>query len=117
MSDPNLTPEHLECFLLEMSIDSSIVPHFDASWLSPTVLLKNKIYNIDVYRKLIGCGMSVTASCVEAAVNSLSKRKLELFKLLVLECPEKENLFKACEVATSLRRNSFIDVLKEASEV
>lgn len=116
MSAPNTTCEHLECFLLEMKIRSSL-PHFDVSWLSPVDLFKKKIYIVEIYQELINCGLVVTVSNVEAAVSSLSKGKLELFKLLVRECPESDNLFKAMEMATSLRKKGFTDVLKEASEV
>ena len=117
MSAPNMTPDHLECFLLQMSIESSTVPHFDASWLSPTMLFKKKVFNVEVYRKLISGGMTVSSSSVESAVKSLTNGKLKLFKFLVSECTERDSLLKASELATSQRRKNFIDVLADSFEV
>ena len=117
MAAPEVTSEHLVCFLLEMTIESSLVPHFDASWLRPEELFMKKVYNVQVYQKLMDSGMPVDASAVEKAVTALSKEKVKLFQLLVCHCLNKEHLFTAYEVATSLRRKRFIDILKKCFEV
>ena len=72
---------------------------------------------MEAYKKLVRCDMTVTPSCVEYAVQWLTKGKLELFKLLVSECAEGSNLVKASDLATSLKKKYFLDILKEVAEV
>ncbi len=115
MSSRSTTSDHVNCLLFEVSIQSE-ARHYDGSLLDPTSLLKKKVYSLEAFKKLVRCGMTVTPACVEYAVQTLAKAKTELFKYLVDQCPERSNLIKAVDLATSLKKKYFLDVLNEFTE-
>ena len=117
LDSPNFTSEHINCLLLEMTIDSSVSPHFDMDGMNTVSLLKKKVFSLEAHQKMVRCGMVVTAATVEFAVQCLGKTKTDLFKFLVDVCPTKSNLVKIGDLAVSLRKKYFLDVLKEVSEV
>ena len=115
-----LSPEIMEYLLLEMEVDSSN-PHFDASSLSVTQLLKKDINNVKIYEKLLYYSMPVTAEDVYTAVHQLPNNKLglNLVKLLISNCTcEDKSVFKkAYELATKLNKTLFVEFLRDISKV
>ncbi len=102
-----------------MEIHSSITPHFNASSLSATVLLKRGIHNTKVYKKLIGFGMTILPADIKEAVRLLPSGKLVLFEILVLACSweDKELFAKVCESADKLNKRQFLSILQDSSKV
>jgi len=117
LDSPIFTSEQISCLLLEVTIDSSVFPHFEVDGMNTVSLLKKKVFSLDAHQKMVRCGMVVTAATVEFAVQCLGKAWTDLFKFLVDECPSKGNLLKVTDLATSLRKKYFVDILKEVAEV
>ena len=112
--------EHIEYILFDMSIHSSIRPHFNAESLSPVPLLKKEAYGLRLYKKLVELGLPICGEDIAVAVNLLPVNKLNLFKYLVSQCADANVegvLDKACELAAEMKKNSFLEVLKESCKV
>lgn len=57
------TLEHVEYLLFDMKVESSIKPHFKASGLSTASILRKRMFSLQLFQKLIECGLVITGQC------------------------------------------------------
>jgi len=110
MSSPDTSYAHFECLLMKLTWESTAREHFDASDINPAVLLDKQIYDVEMYHKLVGYGMIATASCLEKAAVVLSEEKMDLFKLLLSVCNEK-NYFGTQKACTVSNKTTFLELI------
>ena len=117
MLDQRSASEHFRCLLIEMNCNYSAVPYFNANWLEPKELLNKRIYDIEVYKKLIHYGMHISTSTIEDAIILLPRGHSHLFEILVSICPQNHDLNEACGVASSKGNTTFLAILKKFTNV
>ena len=109
-SSPDSSRVHFECLLMNLTWENSTVEHFDASDINPAVLLNKEICDVELHHKLVGYGMTASASCIEKAAVVLSEDNLDLFKLLLSVCNEKF-YFGIQAVCAASNKTAFLDLI------
>ena len=113
--------EHINYLLFKIKVDSKRAPNlfYNASKVTPSLLLKKSIRERKVYELLIDYGMPVMAEDIAYAVHVLPNSKHELLKLLVNNCEDCRcgAYDKAVETALKANKKQFIAVLKGGTKV
>ena len=73
-------------FGLKFDCSVSDSREYNASKISPRQLLRKKIVDVKIYKKLVHSGMQVKVEDVAYAVNNMVKPQLKLVDLLVDSC-------------------------------